>query len=236
MSMVFHPAESRGISDHGWLQSRFSFSFAEWHEPERMGFGALRVINDDIIAPRSGFGQHAHRDMEIITIVTAGTVTHGDSMGNDAAIRAGEVQVMTAGTGVAHSEFNRHDVPLTLFQIWILPRARGLQPRYAQRAFPMPAAGMSQLLVSPTGEGESLMIHQDAYIHRIAVAEGETVAYALKRPENGAYVFVISGELTVAGQALGPRDALGIADEATIALQATSAADVLVIEVPMLEE
>jgi redox-sensitive bicupin YhaK (pirin superfamily) len=236
MRTVLHPAASRGIADHGWLQSRFSFSFAEWYEPTRMGFGALRVINDDRIAPHSGFGRHTHRDMEIITIVLSGAVTHGDSMGNEGVVAAGEVQVMTAGTGVAHSEFNRHDAPLELFQIWILPRIRGLAPRYDQRAFAVPAEGTAQLLVSSDGADGSLLIHQEATIRRAAIAPGATLEFALRGKGRGAYVFLISGEATVAGERLASRDAVGVWDADTFSVAASTAVDALIIEVPMLGE
>ncbi len=236
MRVVFHSADSRGTADHGWLRSRFSFSFAEWYDPERMGFGALRVINDDWIAPKSGFPRHGHRDMEIITIVTAGAVTHGDSMGNTGAVGAGEVQVMTAGTGVLHSEANGGSDPLILFQIWILPRMTGSSPRYDQRAFALPESGTSRLLVSPDGRDGSLMIHQDAFIRRVAVAPGASMEVALAMPGNGAYVLVVAGRAQVAGVELGPRDAVGVAEATSLTIEATEATDVLVIEVPMLGE
>jgi len=233
MNKVVHLAESRGKADHGWLKSRFSFSFADWHDPARMGFGALRVINDDIIAPKSGFELHAHRDMEIITIVTAGAVTHEDSMGNREDIKAGEVQVMTAGTGVTHSEYNHKSEPLTLFQIWIMPRMRALSPRYAQWDFSSPIAGASQLLVSPDGEGESLLINQDAYISRLTVIMGAEVIYQIMHPGNGAYIFVISGEVSIAGERLGARDAIGVSEINQITIISSSETELLVIEVPL---
>jgi quercetin 2,3-dioxygenase len=233
MKTLLHTAASRGHADHGWLKSDFSFSFADWHDPERMGFGALRVLNDDFIAPRSGFELHAHRDMEIITIVTAGTVTHEDSMGNAEHIKAGEVQVMTAGTGVTHSEYNHGAEPLILFQIWIVPRARGLRPRYAQWKFADPVASEPQLLVSPSGEGESLQINQDAFISRLVLTKGVTYEHQMRTINGGLYIFVVSGKAAVAGIALGHRDAAGVSETEHVSITATDDTHLLLIEVPM---
>ena len=234
MKTVLHRAEERGRGEHGWLTTRYSFSFSDWHEPSRMGFGALRVINDDAIAPASGFGAHGHRDMEIITIVTAGAVTHTDSMGNKGAVRAGEVQVMSAGTGVVHAEKNDSPTePLTLFQVWIEPKERGIAPRYAQKAFDFERRGATLLAAPEAAEG-ALAINQDAYITYANLAVGEALNYQLRRAGNGAYVFVIDGAVEAAGQVLGPRDALGISEAGAVGITAAKPSRLLLFDVPML--
>jgi len=233
MKTVLHKASERGVAEHGWLHSRFSFSFADWYEPSRMGFGVLRVINDDVIDPHSGFDRHTHKDMEIITIVTEGAVTHGDSMGNTFSVPVGDVQVMSAGTGVVHSEHNREDSTLKLFQIWISPRAGGLTPRYDQRSFGSVEKNKIELLVSGNEADDVLLINQDAYVSRAVLDEGIEVEYALKRPENGIYIFVVSGSVNVAGHGLSDRDALGIVNAKEILISATTPAEILIFEVPM---
>ncbi|HWH16158.1 MAG TPA: pirin family protein [Candidatus Paceibacterota bacterium] len=231
MKTTIHRADERGGGEHGWLSTRYSFSFADWYEPSRMGFGALRVINDDRIAGKSGFGAHAHADMEIITIVLSGTLTHKDSMGNTGTIRAGEVQVMSAGTGVVHAEFNDADEELTLFQLWILPDGKGHEPRYAQQDFGNESK--ETLLVAPLGHEEVLCIHQDAYITRLSLAANEAYEYRMQKEGNGLYVLVVEGEIGVAGETLGKRDAIGIEDVEAVALKAVSGAELLLIEVPV---
>lgn len=234
MQKVVHKAEERGVAEHGWLHSRFSFSFADWYEPTRMGFGALRVINDDTIDPANGFGMHPHRDMEIITIVTKGAVTHQDSMGNKGEVRAGEVQVMSAGTGVVHSEYNDSATDaLELFQIWIFPHTIGVEPRYAQQAFSAPVSNILLPLVGPIGEEVPLSIHQDAYVSRLALEPGTEYRYGIHRPGNGLYVLVIEGGVHVADETLTLRDAVGVWDTELVTLGATERSEVLLIEVPV---
>jgi redox-sensitive bicupin YhaK (pirin superfamily) len=234
MKMLVHKAEERGGGDYGWLKTKYSFSFATWYEPSRMGFGALRVINDDWIAPASGFGEHGHKDMEIVTIVTKGTVTHTDSMGNTGIVPAGDVQAMSAGTGVIHAEENSGDEELTLFQLWIEPNQVGVAPRYAQGTFNLEQQrkGM-RLIVSPTGENESLPIHQDAYITHAVLEADDQVSYAIQKSGNGAYLFIIEGTLEIGGQSFGPRDAVGVSETEAIALGSTTGARILIIEVPV---
>lgn len=241
MRKVIHRADERGRSEHDWLASRYSFSFADWHDSERMGFGALRVLNDDVINPLSGFPMHGHRDMEIITIVTRGAVTHTDNLGNNSTVSAGEVQVMSAGTGVVHSEENASSVePLALFQLWIKPRSMGAAPRYAQKSFPREAPGLT-LLVSPDGAG-GLPINQDAWIYHAQVDAAHPLRYPLTAlqhltdltaPMHGLYVFVIEGELSIAGETLGPRDAIGIWEIEQVDLASATLVTALLIEVPM---
>lgn len=231
MKFLIHRSEDRGVGEHGWLSTRYSFSFANWYEPSRMGFGALRVINDDQIAGKSGFGAHTHADMEIITIVLSGTLTHKDSMGNTGTIRAGEVQVMSAGTGVVHAEFNDADEELTLFQIWILPDGKGYEPRYAQREFGNESKEV--LLVAPIGHEEALGIHQDAFITRVELDADELYEYQIKKKGNGLYMLVVEGEIAVGGETLGKRDAIAFEDSETVGVRAASGAVLLLIEVPL---
>lgn len=237
MIRIVHKAEDRGVSEHGWLSSRFSFSFAEWYEPSRMGFGALRVINDDTIAPHSGFPPHPHRDMEIITIVTHGAVTHKDSMGNEGVISAGEVQVMSAGTGVMHAEINGDDEELRLFQIWIEPKLSSIVPRYDQQNFSLQKHPDGRtLLVSPEGEeeGASLTINQDAYLSWLELPEEETHIYELHRPGFGLYALVVEGEVVIDGEPLSSRDAIGLAGmKEPTQIVAKTSTTVLLIEVPI---
>lgn len=231
MKKTIHRADERGVGEHDWLSTRYSFSFANWYEPTRMGFGALRVLNDDKIKGRNGFGAHGHRDMEIITIVLSGTLTHQDSMGNTGTIQAGEVQVMSAGTGVVHAEFNDADEELTLFQLWIQSDQNGHEPRYAQRAFPIDAK--ETLLVAPLGHKDALGIHQDAYVTKMTLSEKESLIYDIKKAGNGAYVLVVEGQVTVVEEVLRKRDAIGIEDVKTVAFTADSETQLLLIEVPM---
>lgn len=231
--MMNIPAESRGVADHGWLQSRFTFSFADYYDPKRMGFGALRVINDDVIAPGKGFGMHPHRDMEIVSIPLAGTLQHKDSEGNASKIRKGEVQIMSAGTGIFHSEFNASEnEEVRLLQIWVMPKKYGIKPRYDQKNYELKDNELT-LLVSPEGSGTSVSINQDAYFSLGRLTHGARLEYQVKRPGNGVFVFALAGSLNVNGQDLGTRDAVGIPDQEKLELHATSGAEVLVIEVPM---
>ncbi len=238
MPYTVYKAEERGRAEHGWLHSKFSFSFAEWYDPERMGFGALRVINDDVIDADSGFDLHPHNNMEIITIVTEGAVTHGDSMGNQEVVPAGDVQVMSAGTGVVHSEHNNSlDETLKLFQIWILPKSRNIEPRYGQKSFGTQwKRDALDLLVSPDGRDESLSIHQDAFVLRGALEKGQSQTYKLYDAEkNGVYVFVVDGSITIDGNTLTERDALGTDKAMTldIVIVANEDSRYLIFEVPM---
>ncbi|MES2014680.1 MAG: pirin family protein [Patescibacteria group bacterium] len=234
MKLTVHPASERGGGSHGWLETRHSFSFADWYEPTKMGFGLLRVLNDDTITPDTGFGTHAHRDMEIITIVTKGEVTHEDSMGNIGTVPAGDVQVMSAGTGVKHSERNASaDTPLSLFQIWIEPKLRGIEPRYAQKSFAGESDEGLTLLAAPTSQDGALTINQDAYIYRGVLNAKNSIHYTFKNTENGVYIFVIEGAIHIGSEVLGARDALGIEEVGEIEITSPSGASVLIIEVPM---
>lgn len=236
ISTVLHKAGDRGHADHGWLQARHSFSFAGWYNPERMHFGALRVLNDDTIAAGQGFGTHPHDNMEIVTVVTEGALEHRDSMGNQGIIRAGEVQVMSAGTGVQHSEFNADKHQRTrLFQIWIFPRRRGAAPRYQQIALdPQQGTGRFQQLVSPDPDDAGAWIGQDAWLHLGKFTKAQTERYTLRRPGNGLYAMVVAGSATIAGNVLGERDAVGISGQQTVEMHiGAEGAELLLIDVPM---
>ncbi len=227
MKVAVHKAGDRGVGDHGWLTSRFSFSFANWYEPSRMGFGKLRVLNDDIIAPSSGFPPHGHKDMEIVTIVMNGAVTHTDSMGNAGVVRAGEVQAMSAGTGVVHSEMNESpDTPLELFQIWIEPKELGVAPRYSQKAFDF---AKTSELVGP----KSLAINQDVHMTLAVLKAGEEFMHDLADESHGLFIFMIDGEAEVSGYRIGARDALAISDTAQISITPAISGRALLIEVPL---
>ena len=235
MQTIFHPADSRGSADHGWLNAKHSFSFAGWFNPERIQFGALRVLNDDIIQGGMGFGTHPHDNMEIITIPLRGDLEHKDSMGNAEVIKEGEIQVMSAGTGVQHSEYNKNpDKEINLLQLWIFPDKRNVTPRYAQ----LPIHTLHKKnepfqILSPNADDDGVWIHQNAWFHMLDLEEAQSVYYDLKAEGNGVYAFVIEGEVEIGEQLLGRRDALGITETATFEISAHQHAEVLLIEVPM---
>lgn len=239
MKTIIHKAEDRGFANHGWLQANHSFSFASWYNPERVHFGALRVLNDDIIAPKMGFGTHPHDNMEIITIPLKGVLKHRDNMGDDwIPVVPGEVQVMSAGTGVQHSEINGSvDEYLSLFQIWIIPEERSVQPRYDQKKFnAKDRNGKLQTLVTSFKDDDdnSLKIHQDARLSRIDLKGGESFTYDLKSKDYGVYVMNISGGVSIADAQLNSRDALGISETSDFDINATEDSELLFIEVPMI--
>jgi len=234
MSFIIHRANERGTSELGWLSSRFSFSFAEYHNRERMGFGALRVINDDIIKAGTGFGMHPHRDMEIVTIVTKGAIEHRDSEGHHGITHAGEIQYMCAGTGVHHSEHATSQADTELFQIWIFPDRNGYTPHYEQRDFRTITESKGwHTLVSGDGRENSILIHQDASIRMIRLSKGGTVPLPAIATGHGQLVFVIEGSITVADQTLNRRDEMQITSEEEYDISTLSDAQVLLFEVPM---
>jgi hypothetical protein len=237
MEAQVHKSSSRGVADHGWLKSHHSFSFANYYNPERMGFGALRVINDDVVAPSRGFGTHPHRDMEIISIPLSGALRHKDTMGNDFVIRKGEVQAMSAGTGVAHSEYNNSETEETNFlQIWVIPEKLGTSPQYSQKAFdPKERQGKFQLVVSPDGRENSVQIGQQAFFSLVNLEEGKELSYKKYNSQNGVYFFIIDGSLDILNQQLKRRDGFGYKGEADLTLKATSKSEVLLMEVPLFE-
>ena len=235
MNYEYHAASTRGYADHGWLKAKHSFSFASWFNRHRMHFGALRVLNDDIVAPGMGFGKHPHDNMEIITIPLKGSLKHEDSMGFSEVIHAGEVQVMSAGTGIYHSEFNASNTEeINLFQLWIFPNQQEVEPRYQQMAYDIADAKDQFLqLVSPNQADPGLWIHQNAWIHLIDMSANSSQKYALKRPGNGVYAMNIEGKKTLENQALANRDAMGIWNTEHVEIHAQEEGRMLLIEVPM---
>ncbi len=238
MKTILHKAADRGHANHGWLQANHSFSFANYFDKDKMQFGALRVLNDDSIAPKMGFGTHPHDNMEIITIPLSGVLKHRDNMGQDwQPVKTGEVQVMSAGTGVQHSEVNgSEESPLNLFQIWIIPNERNVAPRYGQKAFsPEERKNKLQTLVTSVAnhhEG-SLKIHQDAVLSRIDLDKGISFDYQLRSPNHGVYIMTIQGALQIEDYFLQTRDALGVSETDKFTIKASEDAEVLFIEVPM---
>ena len=235
MNKVYHSAETRGHADHGWLNANHSFSFASYYDPNRMNFGALRVLNDDTISPGKGFGKHSHDNMEIITIPLKGDLEHKDSLGNIGAINEGEIQVMSAGTGIYHSEYNKNsDKFINLLQLWVMPKKQDVKPRYDQRSFKgLKKKNSIYQVLSPYPEDEGMWIHQDAWIHLGDFEEVTSVDYMLKKKGNGVYIFVMEGIFKVANEKLEKRDALGIWNTESITFEAQSKSQVLLIEVPM---
>lgn len=235
-NMVLHKANTRGHADHGWLNAHHSFSFANYYDPERMHFGVLRVLNDDRIAAGKGFGTHPHDNMEIITIPLSGTIAHKDSMGNSGTINAGEVQVMSAGTGIQHSEFNhKQDEELRLLQIWLFPKKRQVTPRYQQLTLdPKDRNNAFQQVLSPSPDDAGVWIHQDAWFNIGKFDGGKSATYTIKREGNGVYAFVIDGDATINGQAVGKRDGLGVWDIDKLDINiGANGAEILLMDVPM---
>ena len=235
MKTIYHAADSRGDANHGWLKSKHTFSFANYHNPERMGFGALRVINDDFVTGGQGFGKHSHRDMEIISIPLSGKLGHGDDIGNQGVIETGEIQVMSAGTGITHSEMNGDaNEPVKFLQIWVIPNKGSVEPRYQQLRMDehMQANKFNQVL-SPNPDDAGVWIHQDAWFHMGRFDKSVTQSYDLKDTRNGVYVLVLEGSVTINGNVLNTRDGLGIWDTKSFTMDTTEDARVLLMEVPM---
>lgn len=234
MNYKIQRAGERGGADYGWLRPNYSFSFSNYFNPERMGFGTLRVLNDDWIAGNQGFGTHPHDNMEIITIPFSGSLHHKDSMGNEGVIVPNQIQVMSAGTGITHSEWNPSDEACTLFQIWIEPKTRSVEPRYDQAHFnPETMLNRFQLLVSPDKDSDGAWVHQDAWISRGKWNESSKVEYTIHKPGNGIFLILIDGDINIQEIKLSIRDSIEIIDEANLSFQIENNADVLLIEVPM---
>ena len=235
MKTIYHAADSRGDANHGWLKSKHTFSFANYHNPERMGFGALRVINDDFVIAGQGFGKHSHRDMEIISIPLSGKLGHGDNIGNNGIIETGEIQVMSAGTGITHSEMNGDDNEAVKFlQIWVIPNKMNVEPRYQQvRMDDILKPNEFNQVLSPNSDDAGVWIHQDAWFSMGDFDKGITQIYELKNPNNGVYIFVISGKVVVNGNTLDTRDGLGVWDTKSFTMDVIEDAKVLLMEVPM---
>jgi hypothetical protein len=223
-------ANERGHADYGWLNTRYTFSFADYYDPRWMGFRSLRVINDDVVAPGGGFGTHPHRDMEILTYVLSGELEHKDSMGNGRKIGAGEVQYMAAGTGIQHSEFNPSDsAPVHLLQIWIEPDHKGAKPRYAEKSFARAATGTLTLVASRSGREGSIAINQDADFFLAKLANGESVSHG-QRSGRHAWVHVAAGRVELNGQRLEAGDAAALSGPVDLKLKAIESSEVLVFD------
>lgn len=234
--LSFYPASARGKADHGWLKANFSFSFANYYNPDKIHFGVLRVLNDDQIAGGMGFGSHPHDNMEIITIPISGALEHKDSMGNTSVVRAGEVQVMSAGTGVFHSEFNHSkEIPSETFQIWLFPNKRNVAPRYGQMSYlELKKENELYQILSPSPDDEGVWIHQDAWFLLGDFDAGKSETYTVKRKGNGVYAMVIDGTFEVEGQKLEKRDAAGISETETVKLKSLEQGSrILVMDIPM---
>ncbi len=235
MKTIYHKADSRGHANHGWLDSYHTFSFANYHNPERMNFGVLRVLNDDTVSGGMGFGKHPHKDMEIISIPLAGTLEHGDSMGTESIIENGDVQIMSAGTGIVHSEKNASQKEIVKFlQIWIIPNSIGLEPRYGQINLSDGAKPNDfQQIVSPNKDDEGTWINQDAWLNLANFDKGNSKDYTLHKKANGVYVFVIEGKAEINNQILEKRDGLGISETQSFKVEALEKSQILLIEIPM---
>ena len=235
MKSVLHRANTRGRAEHGWLNSHHSFSFAKYYNPERMNFGVLRVLNDDIVSEKKGFGTHPHDNMEIVSIPLSGNLEHKDSMGNVAVIKQGDVQVMSAGTGVYHSEYNEsQNEPVQFLQIWMFPNKKNVTPRYDQ--ITLDSAKMKDNLyqiLSPNANDDGVWAHQDAWWYIGHLNEGFETTYNIKNSSNGVYVFVLEGDVMINDQLLAKRDGYGLWDTKSFHLKTKSEAKVLVMDVPM---
>jgi redox-sensitive bicupin YhaK (pirin superfamily) len=236
MQTVIHPASERGLVNIGWLNSRHSFSFGNWYDPEKVHFGALRVLNDDIVKAGAGFGTHPHDNMEIISIPLSGSLAHKDSTGTDGIIRTGDVQIMSAGSGIRHSEYNPSATDAANFlQIWVIPKKKDIHPRYGQLTFDAKdRINQWQIVVSPDEKENALWINQDARFALAKLEEGKEISFAPKFRGNGVYLFVIEGEITIENKNIGKRDAIGVLETDGFTIKAAKTSEVLAIEVPML--
>ena len=234
MKSILHQADTRGFADHGWLNSHHTFTFGSYHHPDRMGFGLLRVINDDVVQPEMGFGTHPHDNMEIISIPLLGELRHQDSMGNTQHIHTGEVQIMSAGVGLTHSEYNASSSDAVNFlQIWVLPKELNIEPRYDQKVFrPEDRCNQWQLVVAPDAE-DAVWINQAAWFSLGDYTKGTIGCYKLRQSGHGIYLFVIEGAVTVSGQTLERRDGLGISGTEQLEFEASEDCELLIMEVPL---
>lgn len=235
MSKVIHRAETRGHADHGWLNTYHTFSFASYYDPERVRFGLLRVLNDDTVQASMGFGTHPHDNMEIVSIPLEGDLEHKDSMGNVAIIKEGDVQVMSAGTGVTHSEYNKNkDKEVKFLQIWIFPNKRDVRPRYDQISLrDIQKKNEFYQILSPNKENQGVWIYQDAWFHIGDFSKGNSEEYKIKKEGNGVYAFILDGKAEINNNKLSQRDGLGLWDIESIHVTATEKARILLMELPM---
>jgi redox-sensitive bicupin YhaK (pirin superfamily) len=234
MKTQVHKSDSRGFADHGWLRSRHTFSFAGFYNPDRVHFGALRVLNDDQVAGGQGFGSHPHDNMEIVSIPLSGDLEHKDSTGRNEVIRQGDVQIMSAGSGLRHSEYNHNkDKAVEFLQIWVFPKKRDIAPRYEQKSYnAKDRINRFQTVVAPTG-GDALTINQDAWFSLGNLEKDTELDYPLHQTGHGLYAFILEGEATVGGEVLNKRDAAAITDTDIVQLKANTDTEILLIEVPM---
>lgn len=232
---VIHKAETRGKADFGWLNSHHTFSFGHYYDPSRVHFGALRVLNDDIVSQGMGFGTHPHDNMEIISIPLEGDLEHQDSMGNKTVIRHGDVQVMSAGTGIQHSEYNKNkDQQVKFLQIWVFPKVRNVTPRYDQITLDVnDRMNKFQQILSPNADDAGVWIHQDAWFHLGKFDEGKMTTYTIKKEGNGVYAFILSGDVSINSEKLSTRDGMGIEGVKELTVEANTNAEILLMEVPM---
>jgi len=235
MKKILHKSETRGDANHGWLHSKHTFSFANYYDPQRMNFGVLRVLNDDKVSGGMGFGTHPHQNMEIISIPLSGDLEHQDSMGNTTVIKEGDIQVMSAGTGVQHSEYNKNkDEEVRFLQIWVIPHTQNVEPRYDQITLKKEdRKNKLQQVLSPNKEDAGVWIHQDAWFNMVDLDADKAVTYDFNLASNGLYLFVLEGSVEVADEKLERRDGLGIFDTQSITLKASEQASVLLMEVPI---
>ncbi|NCD69970.1 pirin family protein [Mucilaginibacter agri] len=232
-NFVIHKAATRGAADHGWLKSHHSFSFANYYNPDRMNFGVLRVLNDDTVDGGRGFGDHPHDNMEIISIPLEGDLVHKDSMGNEAVINRGEIQAMSAGTGIYHSEYNKNGTaPVKFLQIWLYPNKRNVKPRYDQVKIDLTEKNVFHQILSPNAEDAGVWIHQNAWFNMGKFDKGAETTYQLNDKTNGVYAFILSGSVTINGQLLDARDGMGILAD-SLNVKAETDAEILLMEVPM---
>lgn len=235
MKTVYHPASERGHVNFGWLDSHHSFSFGNWHDPEKVHFGALRVLNDDIVKGGGGFDTHPHENMEIISIPLKGAIAHKDSTGTEGIIYSGDVQIMSAGSGIRHSEYNAsHYDAVNFLQIWVFPKQQNIKPRHDQKTFDQTARkGEWQVVVSPKTEEGGVWINQDARMAMTKLDAGKEISFTPAFPGNGVYLFVLEGEVEAGGKKLGRRDGLGVSGMEQFTVKAETNAELLAIEVPM---
>ena len=238
MRTIFHPAAERGHVDFGWLNSHHSFSFGHWYDPAKVHFGALRVLNDDLVKGGGGFPTHPHDNMEIVSIPLKGALAHKDSTGTDGIIRTGDVQIMSAGTGIRHSEMNASaSEPVSFLQIWVIPKKENIKPRYDQKTFDASGRQNSwQVVVSPDEKESAIWINQDARFALSHLEAGKQISFEPRFKGNGVYIFLLDGEITIGDKTIQRRDALGISDTDSFTIQANQDADILAIEVPMGKE
>lgn len=234
MQKVIHEASTRGTAFFGWLHSRHSFSFGRYFDPSRMNFGALRVLNDDIVEPGQGFGTHPHDNMEIVSIPLSGALAHKDSTGNTEVINTGDVQIMSAGSGITHSEFNHSESDKVNFlQLWVMPKLKNIEPRYDQKTFaPENRINQLQTVVAPNDD-QALWINQDSWFRLSSLQKGHELKYELEGSEHGVYVFVIQGNVEIDGTSLSLRDGLGISNTSAFNIVANDDSELLFVEIPM---